>query len=736
MSLRLYEHNRRAYTAAVAMLEDMGKAAVIHPTGTGKSFIAFKLAESNIDSRICWLSPSEHIYNTQVENLKRAINNDSPKNITSMTYAKLMVSNDTYIDEIHPDYIILDEFHRCGATEWGKGINRLLKKYPEAKVLGLSATNIRYLDAQRDMAAELFDGNIASEITLGEAIARGILPAPTYITTVYSYERDLERYTKRAEKTRNPLVRDEASRLVESLRRSLEKADGLDIVFDRHITDRSGKFIVFCANLEHMHEMKDRVSEWFGKIDKNPRIYTLYSEDATSVAEFESFKADTSEHLKLLFCIDMLNEGVHVDDISGGILFRPTISPIIYKQQIGRALATGKNNQPLIFDIVNNIENLYSIGTITEEIEFALDKYGFDGEAIRERFKIIDETRDCRELFNRLQDTLGASWDVMYSAAKNYFNLHGDLLVPKKCRTYDGLSLGVWIMTQRRVKNKSIPGILTDARIEKLNNIGMVWDNLAEYSWEGSYHAAKLYYEKNGTLDVPSRYKTDDGLFLGSWICNLRHQRKSKSLNEERIKKLDAIGMIWDKVEHTWDIHFQAAKVFFEENGHLNVPVSYISGDGGESIKLGSWLRNQRAAYNKGRKAGTLLSKNKIKQLESIGMNWSTNFDHDWERGYSKAKEYYDEHGHLNVPANYKSSDGFSLGRWVRRHKSGATGRTSIKLTPERRERLSAIGMVWETKFDKEWEQNYEEAKEYFDKNGHMNVTATYKTPSGSALGY
>ena len=62
--------------------------------------------------------------------------------------------------------IILDEFHRCGAKAWGQGAANLLKVYPQAMVLGLSATAIRYLDNQRDMSDELFDGNIASEMTL------------------------------------------------------------------------------------------------------------------------------------------------------------------------------------------------------------------------------------------------------------------------------------------------------------------------------------------------------------------------------------------------------------------------------------------------------------------------------------------------------------------------------------------------------------------------------------------
>ena len=159
-------------------------------------------------------------------------------------------------------------------------------------------------------------------------------------------------------KAASKAAKDRAEQYLEALRHALEMADGLDTIFDKHMTDRTGKYIVFCSNIEHLREMQGKVKDWFRKIDPEPHIYTAYSEDPTTSKEFADFKSDGSDHLKLLYAIDMLNEGVHVDDVSGVILFRPTVSPIIYKQQIGRALAAGKNNIPVIFDIVNNIEKI------------------------------------------------------------------------------------------------------------------------------------------------------------------------------------------------------------------------------------------------------------------------------------------------------------------------------------------------------------------------------------------
>ena len=71
VALRLFEHNEKAYHAAVRMMEQYGKAAIVHPTGTGKSYIAFKLIEDNPEKVVLWLSPSEYIFKTQLESLKR-----------------------------------------------------------------------------------------------------------------------------------------------------------------------------------------------------------------------------------------------------------------------------------------------------------------------------------------------------------------------------------------------------------------------------------------------------------------------------------------------------------------------------------------------------------------------------------------------------------------------------------------------------------------------------------------
>ena len=370
VALRLFEHNEKAYRAAVRMMEQYGKAAIVHPTGTGKSYIAFKLIEDNPEKVVIWLSPSEYIFKTQLESLKRNDPDFPLANVHFYTYAKLMCCTQAQLDEIaaqKPAYIIFDEFHRAGAECWGESTVALLKLCPDAKFLGLTATNIRYLDNNRDMAEELFDSRVASNMTLGEAVVMGILPAPKYVTTVYQYQKALAKYQARVDNLRTPGIQDVNQKYLDALRRALEQADGLDKVF---------------AN----------------------------------------FKTDTGDQLKLLFCIDMLNEGVHVEGISGVILFRPTISPIIYKQQIAR---------------------LDSIGMV----------WG---------------NRNDRQ------------WNQGYQEAKRYFEAHGDLRVPVNYVSPEGYALGKWAKRQRytRQNPEKSCGALTEERMERLDAIGMIWNKM------------------------------------------------------------------------------------------------------------------------------------------------------------------------------------------------------------------------------------------------------------------
>lgn len=705
MALELFRHNEEAYKAVVSMLAERNKAAVVHPTGTGKSFIGFKLCYDNSDKIICWLSPSRYIYQTQLENLKEASGGYEPQNVKFYTYAKLMLLSDENSSEIKPDYIILDEFHRCGAEYWGMGVQKLLEMYPDTPLLGLSATAIRYLDNQRDMTDELFDGNIASEMTLGDAIVRGILDPPKYILSIFSYQKDLDEYEKRVKNARYKSMRDKAEEYLEALRRALDKAEKLDDIFDKHMENRAGKYIVFCANREHMDDMIDKADEWFHKVDKRPHIYEAYSNDPETSKAFHEFKEDNSDHLKLLYCIDMLNEGVHVDDVSGVILLRPTISPIIYKQQIGRALSAGKSQRPVIFDIVNNIENLYSIDSIKEEMKVAVRYYrshDSEGMVVNDNFELIDKVEDCKKLFDKLEESLSASWDIMYENAKAYYEKNGDLEIPATYFTEDGYSLGLWINTQRGLYRGTHNGKpLTQMQIDALNAIGMRWQSIGELSWERYYEAAKKYYEENGNLLAPYSYVNENGINIGQWLVTQRMAKKNGirkwGFSEERSARLDEIGMVWDVPDYLWEENYEAAVRYHRENGDLDVPAKYVDSEG---ICLGVWLDSMRKSR---RTDSSSLTAEQISRLDKLGMSWDDRNNRKWNDMFRELTEYYKDNNNFNIPVSYKTKNGACLDTWVERqrilYRDG-------KLSDARIEKLKSINFVFDATSSR-WEEKY-----------------------------
>lgn len=748
MAVELYPHNQIAYRNALDLMAEGGRAAVVHPTGTGKSFIAFKLAEEHPGMRIVWLAPSEYIFRSQRENYLEAGGEEEVlSGITFLTYAKLMYR----IDEIYtadepgrdagsvsllpepPEYIVLDEFHRCGAEGWGRGVEMLFQTYPDAKVLGLSATHIRYLDSRRDMAQELFGGRIASKIELGEAFAEGILPAPLYICGLYEYQSELRKISRRVNSQRNVGVRDGSAELLEKLRYCLQNADGPKEIFARYMK-KDGKYILFCTGRAHMEEMVSVAGEWFAGLDAQPTIYRAIYDNGESPKEVKRFKGDNSGHLKLLYCIDMLNEGIHVADVDGVVLLRPTASPALYLQQVGRALSVPDKRcgqQPIIFDLVDNFDGLKCIDSFLERYSrVSCAEGGERRERLEYSFRLVDEARDSRAIFDRLQRCLASSWELCFQEAEKYRAEHGNLKIPKRYVTESGIALGSWLLTQKRVRAGNVPGKLTKEQIMRLDGLGMEWESRVGKAWETGYRELLDFYEENGHVDVPCRYVTEDGYPLGKFVSNQRtawrnSQRTEeagktvpggRTLTAERKRKLDALGFIWNKSEQGWARYYAAAKAFYEREGHLDVPVKYVTEDG---LRLGDWLQAKAVARDS-------LSEDKIKALEAIGMTWGSRYDAKWEEKYRLAEQYYQEHGDLEVPKEYRT-EGVNLGRWVNALRSARVrpGSSHYRLDAERIRQLDRIGMRWA---GESWEVRFRLAEQYYREHGNLKVSQAYVT--------
>lgn len=721
LMIDLYEHNKTAYEKAEAMLDDVGRAAVIHPTGSGKSYIAFAMAEAHPNEKFLWIAPSEYIYALQTKKLLDA-QGISLQNIEFHTYAWLMHNEDKF-KGMNPYAIIFDEFHRAGAEEWGRSVRKLIDMYPHARLFGMSATNIRYLYEHRDMADELFMGSVASEMSLCEAFARGILPEPKYVISVYSYEERLNNIMNRASGLRNKRLRERSEMLIEKLRRALEEADGVDEMFRKHIPKSNAKMIIFCANVEHLEELTAKASDWFGGIDSNPHIYRVDAYTGSSEKEFAEFVEDKSEHLKLLYCIDMLNEGIHVEDVDAVVLCRPTVSPIIYRQQIGRAIAAGCAGRPVIFDMVNNFDSLYQIDGLKENLEEAMLMYAGETQNADAAigFEIIDELANCRKLMEQIQRNLDVTWDEYFRELKDYIDKNSTIRIPKRHVSENGLCLGAWLIRQRMLYQE---GNLSEARIRRLESLGITWEADSDERFTKWLDLLKKYRDEHGNVLISNDFEMEDGEKLGQWCQNARRLRRNNSISTERIEALDSIGFVWDVYDAYWEEGYSHAVEYHSEHRNLNIPKRYKCEDG---YRLGLWISTQRRVST-GRISGNLTDEKKEK-LTALGMKWSST-PKTTERMYIESlREYIDTHGNSLVPDTYVDNNGIRLGKWISRAR-WEYSRGSLSET--KYEALRETGFTFG--INCAWGRRYQEAKEYFDANGSLHIPMEYIKKNGGGL--
>ncbi|MDE6285302.1 MAG: helicase associated domain-containing protein [Bacilli bacterium] len=312
-------------------------------------------------------------------------------------------------------------------------------------------------------------------------------------------------------------------------------------------------------------------------------------------------------------------------------------------------------------------------------------------------------------------------WYQMYDEVVKYHEKYGNINVPLDYITPNNLKLGIWINTQRDGwKKRGRLRTLTTQKINLLNALGMDWTPY-ETQWNEMYKLAEEYFNDNGDLFVNIKYEIN-GIALGQWISTQRQNKKLNKLSSERIKKLENIGMIWNPMQSSWEEYYQLAKVYYKENNNLNIPSDYIYND----KNLGMWIGSQRQKY-KNKK----ISEDRIRLLNLLNMDW-VGRDNEmlWNEMYILAKDYYDKYGNLKVPQNYQVNNK-NLGNWIRNQRSNYNSKL---LTEEQIAKLTAIDMIWNTIIE-QWDKMYLYAKEYYEKNGNLDVPSNYKTADGINLG-
>ena len=538
--IELYAHNKDAYEKARELWLGGHYVAVVQATGTGKSFLIAKVLADFLGENNLVMAPSNYILDQQKFKVPWAT-----QSTTFMTYAKGANLTDDKIKELDVKLIVLDEFHRCGAKVWGTGVQRLLDAHPEACVFGTTATPIRYLDNSRDMSDELFGGVVAVDLSLAEAIIRKILPDPNYIVALYTLNEEIEDLMETREKSST--IDEEKKNIVREIdqaRLSWEQTSGIPQILKKHLKSDINKFIVFCKDQEHLDEMEVEVQKWFQNAGTHRwrKVYRVLSADPESDRNLKDFKnAKSPNTAHLLFAIDMLNEGLHIPDVGAVILLRPTESPTIFYQQIGRCLQVGIEHTPIIFDFVNNFQSIHA-NDFLEDLEEAKDRErekraGLGLEEYAPVVYITDETKDIVEVFERISERL-LPWEVMFQQLVEFKKAHGHCDVPDRWPENPHLSNWVSKLSSRRKK-----GQLSKERIRRLDEIGFIWDRL-EANWDEMFAALVEFKEAHGHCNVPNWWLKNPK--LSKWVSHQRSFHKKGKLSEERISRLDGvIGFQW-----------------------------------------------------------------------------------------------------------------------------------------------------------------------------------------------
>ena len=613
---------------------------------------------------------------------------------------------------------------------------------------------------------ELFSGKIESRYDLCDAMIDGVLPKPIYKSAyinLIGLESKLEERVKKINATSKEYQ--EYMTILNDVKKRIHEAPSIPSILRKNIKP-NGKYIYFCPpcgeeGTNDIETIKKQAFLWFKQFvpEEDIIFYTSTSDmgddgklnrDAFYDDEtLDGKKVDNK--LRVMFAINQYNEGIHAPNIDGVIMGRGTTSDIVYFEQLGRALAVRGNTKkmfdalekhsieeliemcksrdipvkentpkeeliekliaPVVIDLTNNYD---FIKELENNLRYRIKDIQNNGLGNHRNIKIRDasfdieiENQDLFEILRYISDRLTMTWEDYYELAKAYYEHYANLLIPRDFKTSNGytydengtIKLGIWISNQRNDFSN-----LTKERQQLLQRIGFVLNQFEE-QWNKNYELVKIYYEHYGNLEIPQRFKTNNGytydengtVNLGSW---LQTQRKSFfNLSKEKQQLLQRIGFVLNHYEEQWNKNYELAKRYYEHYGNLEVPQRFKTNDGytydENGTNLGKWIINQRQSFSS-------LPKEKQQLLQSIGFVLNT-LEELWNKNYELAKIYYEHYGNLLIPIKFKTNDGYTydengtvnLGTWI------MTQRLKCNPSSERGILLCKIGMIWNVKKNK-----------------------------------
>lgn len=724
MSMTLNPVNEAAFQKAVQSLETLNRAAVFHPTGTGKSCIAWKVVEAHPQTTFFWLVAGAQRLALRQAELTRYNGGTLPGNVRFCDCEKLAAATPEQwvrLGEQKPGCMVLDCYHELSAVCWAQSVQKLLRMCPQAKVLGLGVPNGAPVCAA---AQELFADCIVSHMTVAEAMAAGTMPVPSaYAALLWPQEEELATLRARIKNLCMPKGDTSLRVQYEELNWSLRQVENLTVLLPRLLSDTSGHYLVLFESAAYQEKLGVELEQLLRTVDPAVRFYAADHACFADSAAVETFLSDTAPGPKVLLCVNAPGVQQPLEGLAGVILVRQSSLMSTFKQMLCRALVAAGSRSVPVFDLVAQFEGLGNGRTLQRDCTEAMTKAGSKTPGFRQERPMQQTYR----LYGKLRREMEARWEVLCQAAADAAAKEGTLELPRSYTIHSGVPVGKWLELQRQVQAGQRPGRLTAEQAAKLEKLGIRWNHRLEAAWEKGFASAQKYRTEHGDLLVPVRYRDKNDFALGEWIVYNRQRYLGGNLTQNRIERLEAIGMVWSTSNDLWEQNYAAATQYYLEHGDLEVPIKYETPSG---FGLGVWLGAQRAAH----KAGEL-PQEQVERLDALGMDWTNRNDRKWMSLYDVAAAYYHEHGNLNVPSEYVTPDGVLLGKWVARQRYAYLNpdRSSARVTPERKALLDKLGMVWE-KYDP-WQERYDLALAYKTEHGDLEIPSVYKTADGVWLG-
>lgn len=418
MSVKLkYQHQQKTYELMKEKLEISEKTGYIYPTGCGSIFPVLKYIEENKTMNSLVIVPTNFIFNKYLNYIRKNITNGKKKieekKITLITYKKLNLLLQK-VQNLKPDIVIFDDAHKIEMDIWNSTIDKFMEKYPKTKYIAIAETLDR-ID-KNNMLYKKFGDNIVYEISLIEALSAKKeveipLRLPIYLSILSELSPMINAYKIRINKIEDIDKKETLIKKYDVLENIIRNSSKIQDIMLQGIEKKNGKYIIFCEDEEDLQEKMKNAQMIFGKI--NNKIYKDYilAKDKGSIGKTPAENRKTLENfeekakgkeLNLLFCVDMPDEKINIENINGEVMFKKTESAKIYKQQIEKVIKlTEKDEKTIIIDAVNNwlrqIESFKEIeNAIIEGKAKKIGKYesfSFNGVEI-DFFEVLKEIKE------------------------------------------------------------------------------------------------------------------------------------------------------------------------------------------------------------------------------------------------------------------------------------------------------------------------------------------------------